>query len=234
MPEIQFSHQHPTFGTEKNPRSASYWRRSVYYWWFEYLKRNEDYRRTCERQGVGKCAKLYQDFGDIHSLTFRQWWRTNERGAKLFGEPYSRSITILTEAPDRWDFGANLVLEVPLNQSKTYLIRKFRQILKKHHEGKRGRRHTQTSYARYKVVGKVDVNFLEIALQVWDFRKANPKMPLWEIGNELRVSHNNIIREADPPAVRSDKKNRLAATVSRYYRKADEMIKRSVSGHFPH
>src|SRR5579862_8349459 len=60
---------------------------SLYYYWFQFLRRHEGYRKTCEAGGVGEFSGLYEDFGDVHAVTFQKWWSMDERGAKLFGEP---------------------------------------------------------------------------------------------------------------------------------------------------
>ena len=44
---------------------------SVYYMWFEYLRRSERYRDICHKQGVGSdplLKNLYAHFGDVHTL----------------------------------------------------------------------------------------------------------------------------------------------------------------------
>ena len=58
---------------------------SIYYLWFEYLKRSEKYKTACANNGKGM-AKLYKDFGNIFEHEgvegFWSWWR--ERGQLLF------------------------------------------------------------------------------------------------------------------------------------------------------
>ena len=45
---------------------AEPWQCSVYYYWWEYLRRHEGYKRTCAQGGRGRYAKLYEDFGNVH------------------------------------------------------------------------------------------------------------------------------------------------------------------------
>lgn len=243
-----FAFEHPTFGTAKNPKTASHWEKSVYYWWYEYLRRNEDYRKTCLSGGKGKCAKLYEDFGDIHAVGFKTWWATGDRGAILFAEPPTPSIQVIH--PDSGVLGTtgnrSLVLEVPLDLPINYLVARFRKIVSMHHGGKKGLRHSSKSQARYQVHGKVDVAFLDTALLVWDERQANPKKPLWQIAHDLRVisvehrltagelntKDSHSARRHDSPVVQ-DKKNLHAATASRYLKKAEAMIANAGKGVFP-
>jgi hypothetical protein len=232
-----FPYKHPTFGTSKNPKTSSHWKVSVYYWWYEYLKRNEDYRKTCAQNGKGKCAKLFEDFGDVSKLEFKQWWTENDRGAVLFAEQPTSSIRVLM--PDVVNQGVflkenTLVLEVPLNLPMSFLVKDFRKVVSKRHAGKRGKKHIRASKILFQATGKVDVAFLEIALMVLDAKKATPKKPFWQIAQDLQLGGVNRIAANDTPAAITDKKNVLAATASRYYRKANEMIKRAGEGRFPH
>lgn len=231
-----FAYKHPTFGTVKNPKTASHLRQSVYYWWYEYLKRNEDYRKTCENTGKGKCAKLYKDFGDIYSVEFPSWWKAEERGARLFAEPPTSSIRVIDgdAVVLREHEGQSLVLEVPLNLPINHLVNRFRDIISKHHQGKKGHRHNAVSHAIYVVRGKVDIAFLETALMVLDERQEHPKKPLWRIANELRIgSKENLLNSTDSPKAAEDKRNILAATASRYVKKAREMVTNVGKGIFP-
>jgi hypothetical protein len=237
MTRRHFPYQHPTFGTAKNPKTSSHWKVSVYYWWYEYLKRNDDYRKTCAAGGKGKSSKVYEHFGDVTKLDFKRWWSEDDRGARLFAEPPNPSIKVVPpEAVQQGGFQREntLVLEVPLNLPINYLIRNFRDVVSKRHGGKRGKRQSLSSKAMFQVTGKVDVGFLETALMVWDARNAEPKKPLWQIAQDLRLAGIHKILVSDTQAVIADKKNVLAATASRHYRKATEMIRRTGEGRFPH
>ena len=165
---IHFAFDYPVFGTKKNPKPDSFRERSVYYWWFQYMTRNDDYRKTCLNGGVGPSADLYKDFGDMLSVDFKTWWTAN--GARLFGEPPATSIAVITgETIDKSiNAGRNtLVLSVPLDLPQGYLIKRFKEILRKHHDGKRGRRHIAASRSKYPTSGgKIDTDFLKAALQV--------------------------------------------------------------------
>ena len=67
---------------------------SVYYYWFEYLKLSEEYKKACANNGKGM-KKIYNDFGDIFQYKtdamgytdvndfYFKWWE--KRGAELFG-----------------------------------------------------------------------------------------------------------------------------------------------------
>ncbi len=58
-------------------------------------------------------------------------------------------------------------------------------------------------------------------------------MKLWEIGNEMpRFQMAQKIKAGDTPSEIVDKKNVLAASVSRYLRRVSEAIERTGSGEF--
>lgn len=201
------------------------------------MKRNDDYLKTCASDGKGKCVKVYEHFGDVTKLDFKEWWTENDRGARLFAEPPTPTIRVVPlEEVKQGGFQREytLILEVPLNLPINYLVGNFREVVSKRHEGKRGKRQSLSSKAMFQATGKIDVAFLETALMVWDAKNADPKKPLWQIAQDLRIAGIHKIAANDSPAVVTDKKNVLAATASRYYRKATEMIKRTGEGRFPH
>jgi hypothetical protein len=236
---IHFAFQWPVFGTVKKPKPLFYQEQSVYYWWFQYLRRNDDYLKTCMNIGFGSCEDLYKDFGDIHTKDFKTWWTAN--GARLFGEPEIKSIAIFKDGVVDPAVNAGreaLVLSVPLDLPQSYLLKRFREILKKHHSGVRGKRHNANSRAMYPTGGKIDIDFLKTALQVWDMRKAEPDKKLWEIANDLKLGSKETLITAAELKMKAhlpvaDKKNVLAATASRYIKKAQRMIDDTAKGKFP-
>ena len=56
-----FPYKSPKFGTKNKPAPKGDWRNTVFYWWWAYLKRNDQYIECCESGGKGKLAKLYAD-----------------------------------------------------------------------------------------------------------------------------------------------------------------------------
>lgn len=237
-----FAHPNPRFGTKNVPAPAIWWQESIYYWWFEYLRRNEEYKRTCESGGLGKCAKVYADFGDVHAQDFKAWWTANDRGATLFAEPPTPSIRVITDAAaistpkDR-----SLVLEIPLDLPSTHLVKRFKEILDKHHAGKQGRKINTSgkSQAMYPTVtDRIALDFLHTALSVWDARRTDKDKPLWLLAQELKLSPSNHIKLGKDGTVPrgghvANQKAILAATASRYLRKADAAITNAGQGKFP-
>ena len=74
---------------------------SIYYLWFEYLKRSEKYKTACANNGKGM-KKLYKDFGNVFEYEgvegFWSWW--NERGQYLFGIEATQEIVEFDSADE--------------------------------------------------------------------------------------------------------------------------------------
>jgi len=232
-----FPYKHPTFGRQSNPKPVWAWQRSVYYWWFEYLKRHAGYARTCAQAGRGKYAALYRDFGDVHAADFRTWWAEGDRGARLFAEPLiTREVRLVTaEELAAVEPDPNVAfVQMPLNLPKRYLKQAFAKLLVKHHKGRRGVRQARHSQARYPVIGQPNVPALQITLQVYDYRQTHPELTLWQIGQQLRLFQLEQLPAAgDTAKTIANKRSIMAASVSRYLRKAQAMIDNAALGKFP-
>ena len=230
-----FAYQHPTFGTKNRPKPESAWKKSVYYWWWAYLKRNQDYLKCCENKGVGKLANLYKDFGDVRGDNFKEWWGSNTRGVDLFAEPSAEdSIRVLHQGENVLSSDEALTVSFPINLPKRFLEKRFRELLVELHPGKPGRQLAKKSKAKYKVRGQLNIYSLKLALEVYDFKVANPKLKLWEIGNAIPKFYlEQKIKSLDTPSTLVDKKIKLAVSVSRSLKRVKDSIKATSEGSFP-
>ena len=85
MPSLfqrHFTFRHPLFRRQTSG-SGEWWENSVYYFWWEFLRRHAGYEHTCENGGKGKYADLYADFGNVYGLSFKEWWTKGGRGARF-------------------------------------------------------------------------------------------------------------------------------------------------------
>ena len=175
---------------------------SVYYYWWEFLRRSDAYKRCCKSGGKGKLSKLYEDFGDVFEIsegkygeefhTFWNWWTSkhpvsNEsRGQTLFAEPKARSLTETVSSATPSD--DTLIIEVPLELRTAFLVNQFRKVLQQH--DKRHRTAQAISRAMYPVHTKPVLQALHIALVVYDAFKANEKAKhkkkLWQLFDEVK------------------------------------------------
>ena len=240
---VHFLGEHPIFGRADKPLTPSYQQRSPYYWWWEYLRRNSDYLACCERGGRGKLAGLYKDFGDVRGENFKKWWTEGERGAVLFGEPeLNLAMTELAskdEWSEAWTKDAVMVLAIPLNVSKRQLQQRFAVFLRRRHTAKRGRKPLKMagSRAKYPLHRHSTIENLRKALQVYDLcmenKQAEKKRTLWELGVQLRLVPTAMATKTNLRGERAIDRNVLAATVSRYLRKARAIIENTSNGQFP-
>lgn len=230
-----FAQRHPTFGSRARPSDAANWNRSIYFWWWEFLRRSDTYKQTCLSKGRIGLTELFVDFGDVFEQTFKDWWNEDSRGARLFAEPLISEGVRRIGSVDEWPSEQDLiVVAIPLRLPKRYLFKRVRQLVGTFHTGRRGYQVAKTSAAKYRVTGKPNIAGLKTRLRVYDFWKRHPELHLWEIGNALPMFQmEHRIHPDDPLGSRVHKKNRLAATVSRYIRKAKASIKATEQGLSP-
>ena len=225
-----FKFNYPTFSSSK-----SYVERSVYYWWYEHLRRNTDYLRCCANNGSGKLASLYKDFGDVRDGNFKQWWMENNRGAYLFAEQRSDVITELKTA-EEFD-NDKTVIAFSLTHSKKVLRMQFNRWLKNNHTTVRGRKQTSDikSTALYKVHRYFDINALRTALNCYDAKLANDKLSaddklkVWELAEKQRLRVFKASEDYSP----NQQHNILSTLFGRNVSNATKRIEAVAKGTFP-
>ncbi len=200
------------------------------------MRRSDAYLETCERNGEGPCSAIYPDFGDVRNDDFKVWWLENGRGVHLFAEPRAEDIVRVLEKGELPETDENtLTISIPLYFPKEFLIRSIAELLDKHHRGKRGKQHARESQARYKVRTQPNIPALKRGLMVYDFRKDNPEMTLWRVGEkvlELTKDQKQKLKDRDPN-IQAEARRVLAATVNRYLKRVRETITATESGLFP-
>lgn len=240
----RFLAPHPTFGTKNKPRTLSYQQQSPYYWWWVYLRRNEDYLDCCEKGGKGKLAKLYKNFGDVREDNFRKWWTEGERGGKLFSENNPeltlRELLDKTEWDDAWARSEVLVVAIPLTSSRRYIQSRLKRLLDKHHHADRpGRKKSKlaNSNANFPLERGYTIENLQKTLQVFDaylkVKDRKPKVPLWKIGEQMRLVPSAMTADNMSVNERQVYRNVMAASVRRYINNAEKMIANTALGRFP-
>ena len=198
----------------------------------------------CERGGKGRLAKLYEDFGDVRSDDFHAWWTTDRRGARLFGEkPLPLNLKEMKDAGEwssEWQPERVMVIAVPLNLPKGHLERKFTQLLKKRHDGQRGRKKPEDSYvstAAYPLHRNASIPTLRVQLAVYDAvmakRRGDVDKTLAQIGKELKLVASAMPSSSDLKGEAEYKRNVMAATVSRHFKAADRIVANVLKGQFP-
>lgn len=238
-----FTFKHPVFRRSKS-LAGDWWEDSVYYFWWEFLKRHEGYKKTCDNGGKGKYAKLYADFGNVHGVSFREWWNKDDRGARLFAEPpLPSTVTVLTSTdidalPKNWDPQAILVVAIPLSLRKRYILQRLTKIVSQHNKRKRGQRTFKESRAFYPIATSFKTSSLKSMLDAYDLHQSQPDFTLWEIGQKLSLTTKLTSAEvsagrgrSNPEAV--EKKNVLSVATSKKLAAARKLIDGVGRGVFP-
>ena len=160
---------------------------SIYYLWFEYLKRNAEYKKVCEGKSK-KMKRIYKDFGNIFEYKgvegFWKWW--NERGQLLFSVKPLSNIDSFFSTDDIADYkteiekGEILLLPIPTLGSKELIKKSANKLIDKV-DFYKDKQHK----AKYEVAtAKVDVKGLKKALLVYDLY--TQKKDILEVGLIVR------------------------------------------------
>jgi len=233
----QQAHKNKLWASSEHPenRQPHAWEYSVYYWWWEFMRRHKGYRECCERGGKGKYAKLYADWGDIHASEYWNWWNqkvvddandTWTRGEYLFAEPL-RSIQIIRNNTIPRNTQSSLNISVPLEVGKTDLMRMFRGLLTEHAEQvKQARNH---SNALYPVHTKFVIRELFWSLRAWDIElETQGQKPKVKNHEKARLMGLSVDLKSDFG------KQRARMDFKRYFKSAENYIYFAVEeGTFP-
>ena len=239
---IVFKGDHPTWGRGKEASLTGTQSDSQYYYWWEFLRRNEGYAACCRDGGDGELAGLYAHFGDVSNDTFKDWWR--EHGYHLFAEKRKPVFLAELNDPSEWDSSWAkdhvMVVAVPLDLPKRYLQGFFARLLKKRHKGQRGRKAMSKkggSTASYPLHRNVTVEALCKQLAVYDAvmakKRGDDKRTLAKIGADLKLVEDATPDSKDDINEAMDKRNVMTATVSRYFRQAKRIVANTAKGEFP-
>ncbi len=140
----------------------------IYEYWFEYLKRSEGYKECCEAGGVGEYWALHEDFGNVHAVTFDQWWPEHKH---LFLEKVTRPpmdrITNIDQLSQRdFDDPDTLIINVNIYEESSVLTDALRKLLKQVASFKHREKDDSTS--QYFIATNTKPDTLKIALEVYD------------------------------------------------------------------
>jgi len=209
---------------------------SVYYYWWQYLRRHSGYRSVCERGGKGRMACLFRDFGDVHATDFWTWWRSH---AELFAEPRPRVVSVF-DADERKD--DTLIVVVPLENKASLSVRQFKKLLEAHVKAKK--RAITVSRAKYPVATKPHLPSLHQHLSVWDAKHAHPDLDDAELADVAGITVNQVVdgmtlsqfRHAGMSTDRAERvlKRRKQLAVQRHLRIAAQYIENVGKGFFPY
>ncbi|BDT77884.1 hypothetical protein PKF023_16870 [Polynucleobacter yangtzensis] len=198
----------------------------------------------CERGGKGRLAKLYKDFGDVREDNFKKWWTEGGRGATLFSENVPeltlRELSDKSQWDEAWTADEVLVVAIPLTSSRRYIQSRLIRLLdKRHHAEKPGRKKSNLaqSTASYPLERNYTIENLQKTLQVYDkylqVKDEKPKVPLWKIGEQMRLVRTAMTSDDISLNEQQDRRNVMGASVKRYIANAEKLIANTAKGRFP-
>jgi hypothetical protein len=238
------------FGSEEEELRAA--RVSVRRWWWEYLRLSKDYWLVSQTHGRTLDRALYEiwrRFGDVHTVTFDEWWL--KTGSSLFREQTDPPKVTLIQSDlsnMKTPNDSRILIEVPLILRKATVQRQIGKLLASlDFERPRNVLETSTSDFRINPVA-FRLNVLQKMHEVWCAHReeiVKPKLykdsvegrehqrsDLFELGKKLDLSPANGLQHPDYDEDKK-RKNRMRATVSRYIRRADQLIYQVEYGQFP-
>jgi hypothetical protein len=215
---------------------AEEWKCSVYYYWWEYLRRHEGYRATCVAGGQGEHAELYRRFGNVHEGDFHDWWWSHYQLFTFMSEAQnivlSKKFYLESEG---------VFLHVGYARSKSEMIASAREQIMRIPQ--REINDELRKSIRFKPAVRPVLKSLHQHLLAWDARLEHPNAKDADICDlaGLDVSLPYIVDEiaslqADGLKVADlEKTNRRAKqiAVQRHLRIAKQYIDNVVQGEFP-
>ena len=206
-------------------RNAPPHQRSVYFYWWAFLRENPDYINCCDQDGAGPMAELYRDFGDVRSDDFMGWWRRG--GRLLFCEPIDERIEVYLSPPQEHDNESRVLLSLPMTGDVERTFAELRQLLKPIFQSAR-RSERPISRARYPVRSKAVVTSLHQHLTVYQLKRTNPQATNYEIAQMAGIAG------VDPAGGDSyDQRNSASVIISRYISQTKALLDNVGLGRFP-
>jgi hypothetical protein len=97
-------------------------KKEFYRIWFEFYKISLISTDPIILKNLKKSDDFYSSWGNVERTTFNDWWESHKH---LFEE---QSVSVVESSSDR-NSQDSLLLEIPINQSTTVLMKKIRQLI---------------------------------------------------------------------------------------------------------
>lgn len=244
---VRLPRSSPRFSLSKKPPrlippfpKAPDWMCNPYYYWWEFLRRNDEYARYCNAGGGlrGPLAQFYADWGDVRQSDFKTWWA--QRGQSLFAEIDPPCVAVV-KAGDYVNTSEYLTVRLPLNRPTTKTLKDVRELLG---PAKRRLEQHQELKVQYIVAGKPVLAPLHKYLQVYDARQRLPDATLVEIADAARLTIDVVKPEKRGPLSKADiellkaewerdLRKRKTQIANRYLRTAKRLIDGAVNNKWP-
>lgn len=213
------------------------WKCSVYYYWWEYLRRNTAYRVTCENGGQGEHAELFEWFGNVHATDFHTWWWDHMWLFTFVSEAQNIALS------QKWHIESEgIFLHVGYSRSKSEMVAAAREEIMRIPQ--RQITAELRKAIRFKPAARPVLHSLHQHLLVWDAKLENPQLSDAELFDaaglvtDLPFDPKDIAKlRAQGAGVRDlEKANARAKSlvVQRHFRIAVQYIDNVASGRFPY
>lgn len=219
--QVDFS-AYPSKRPQPPYKGAKGWHCSVYYFWWAFLKENQEFRSGVHRGKDTPEGHVARHFRDVGTMNFPNWWISV--GRFLFAEPLREGIRVEEPPVDPVDLVDRVLLSVPFNGDLERTLSELRSVLA-HAFDEQGLS-AGPSRARFPVLLTTPLHTLYRRYQVWCARRDNPDAPLHEIGLIAGLLPSG-------PLENFDVRRNFASVTSRYYKEADYIVKQAGRGLFP-
>lgn len=194
----RFLKSHPNFVMRKGLKGVA-WHQSVFYYFVEFLKLSTEYKDAVAAGGSSnrRIQALYEDFGDIYSVTFKDWWQQlREDGTRQGKFCFAEKALLLpvknADASEVKQYISNIesgeVIAFLLdgNATKTDMKKRVNVLIDRYVDSRVEQVRNQSS-ARYKVSDytKNNVDTLRQGIRALQLKELGFKQ--WQIGVILRA-----------------------------------------------
>jgi len=214
---------------------AEGWKCSVYYYWWEYLRRHDGYRETCVAEGEGKYAELYKSFGNVHGTDFHNWWWSKYLLFTLVSEAQKIRLSKYHVECE------GVFMHVGYARSKSEMVAKVRSEIAKIPQQEINKELLKS--IRFKPAARPVLKSLHQHLLAWDAKQQHPDLDDAELcdiaGLEIKLPYtvNEIanLKAEGLKVIDLEKANQRAKqlAVQRHLRIARQYIDNVALGEFP-
>jgi hypothetical protein len=222
--------------------------RSVYFWWWQFLRLSPVYwyaRHASVTPTDPVVAEAYERAGDLSLRWFSQWWAAT--GSAVFAEAKRPAkVRTVDLEPTNTDaqielYENSLIVEIPLTIRKATIFKQLKDLLEQQIDGvprHRGRdlNVVERSNALLRLHTKrFRLRTLEIEYLVLLYRLLYPRTEIWRIGDRLQIAPSLKVRTAERIAFNTGSSpfDKLHSLTGRYLYKAERTLLNVERGSFP-
>ena len=218
-------------------KGAEDWQCSHYYFWWEYLRRHEGYKKCCQRGGTGAFSKLYADFGDVHGKAFTDWWEVKK---ELFVT--QASLVFSTADPEYEHLPPSkrkYYVELPFDKSTLRILKDFIG----YRDGISYFKVKTDKEPKYGIETRVPLRSLWEHLLVWDAKIAHPYSHQADLADIAGLVINEKVNGETVAALKSKDlpyrdmervvRRRKQLAIQRHLRIAEQYVYNVGRGRFP-